>query len=428
MANNESSHLPHIEIRTPPLTERFTTPQSVRSKHRFPSRNRGEHGARLRAQLEQVSAQSEEALARQREPIERGVYVEFESDPGFPLQIDSLENRRLGIELVAVSRVEPVEEDNELIKATVFVREGRLDVFLKKVEEYLTKETPKGRPRNRSLIDSISEIRLATIRALWTDTLAFPDLDETIWWEAWLRVGDTPDERAQILNVFREQATAANLNISANHLEFPESTVLLIRGTANELRQSVFLLNALAELRRARELATFFIEMPRPEQGDWVDDAANRLIAPQDDAPAVCLLDTGVNNEHPLLIIGLTADDMTSYNPAWGIADHDGHGTEMAGLGLHGELTELLIGNEMIQLRHKLESVKILPPSGANDPELYGQITVECAARAEVMAPERRRVFCLTVTTTEFRDRGQPSPWSAAVDQIASSAQEEEPQ
>jgi hypothetical protein len=128
MANNISSHLPHIELRTPPLSERFTTPQSVRSPVSFPARNRAQHGTRLREELQRASQQAE-SIAAQRDitPIERGIYIEFESEPGFSLQLDSLENRRSGIELVAVSHIEPSEGQQEVVKATVFVREGRLE-------------------------------------------------------------------------------------------------------------------------------------------------------------------------------------------------------------------------------------------------------------------------------------------------------------
>lgn len=99
----------------------------------------------------------------------------------------------------------------------------------------------------------------------------------------------------------------------------------------------------------------------------------------------------------------------------------------MAGLGLYGDLVDLFQSEGAIELRHRLESVKILPPNGATDPDLYGDVTAECAACAEVLAPNRRRAFCLTVTTTDSRDRGQPTSWSAAIDQICSSALEEEP-
>src|SRR6185312_2031746 len=53
-----------------------------------------------------------------------------------------------------------------------------------------------------------------------------------------------------------------------------------------------------------------------------------------------------------------------------------------------------------------------------HEPELYGAVTQESAARVEVTA-DRTRVFCMSVTSADGRDRGRPSSWSAAVDALA---------
>jgi hypothetical protein len=70
-------------------------------------------------------------------------------------------------------------------------------------------------------------------------------------------------------------------------------------------------------------------------------------------------------------------------------------------------------------MRHRLESVKILPPTGANPPELYGAITAQAVTRPEINAPQRPRIFSMAVTATDERDRGQPTSWSAAIDALA---------
>jgi hypothetical protein len=79
----------------------------------------------------------------------------------------------------------------------------------------------------------------------------------------------------------------------------------------------------------------------------------------------------------------------------------------------------ILVSGAPVHMRHCLESVKILPPVGANPPELYGAITAQAVARPEINAPERARVFSLAVTATDERDRGQPTSWSSAVDALA---------
>ncbi len=139
----------------------------------------------------------------------------------------------------------------------------------------------------------------------------------------------------------------------------------------------------------------------------------------------MCLLDTGVTQAHPLIEPGLAIADATAVNAEWGAHDNGGgqdqagHGTEMAGLALYGDLTEVLASADPVLLRHRLESVKILPPTGANEPDLYGAITAQAAARPEIQAPLRRRVFSMAITAPADGQRGEPTSWSAAVDALA---------
>ncbi len=177
------------------------------------------------------------------------------------------------------------------------------------------------------------------------------------------------------------------------------------------------MLNDVAELRLAKQSAALFVDAPADEQAEWVDDLARRTTPPSDDAPAVCILDTGVTRAHPLLDKVIAAADVTAVDPTWGPHDDGGgptnmgHGTEMAGLAAYGDLLERFLSGDLVRFRHRLESVKILPPTGANDPELYGAITAQAVGRPEATAPHRPRVFSLAVTADE-RDRGQPTSWS----------------
>jgi hypothetical protein len=136
-------------------------------------------------------------------------------------------------------------------------------------------------------------------------------------------------------------------------------------------------------------------------------------------------LDTGINRAHPLIENSLAIADMHACDPAWGTDDDGGgpgqagHGTNMAGLALFGDLAPILISTDAIDLRHRLESVKILPPVGQNDHDLYGTLTAIAASRVEIQAPTAKRCFSMAVTATDQRDRGQPTSWSAAVDALA---------
>src|SRR5262249_51667946 len=97
------------------------------------------------------------------------------------------------------------------------------------------------------------------------------------------------------------------------------------------------------------------------------------------------------------------------------------------GIALYGCLTEVLNSSGPLQLRHCLESVKILPPPpDYNVPEVYGWVTQEGAARAQVQAPQRNRVLCMAVTADD-RDMGLPSSWSGAVDELCAGVLDETP-
>jgi hypothetical protein len=114
----------------------------------------------------------------------------------------------------------------------------------------------------------------------------------------------------------------------------------------------------------------------------------------------------------------LAPDDLHVYHPAWLPTDIHGHGTNMAGVALYGNLAAQLESSAAIQVAHCLESVKVLPDNGENNPKLYGAITGEAVARAEVTAPHRKRVICMAVTSDVGTVDGRPSSWSSQVDQI----------
>jgi hypothetical protein len=420
MVDRADNGLPHIFIKDSAQTELYRRPATQGPTFHLPPRDRQAHGRRLLSRLDRLREEAQ-TIGRDRVAfgigVENGIYVEFESEPGFELKFDSLERASAGIELINVRSAD------DRTYAVCFVPEGQISHFVKLIAAYLESETRKGKPRNRSLVESISDIRRAVLEALWTDDRReLPGDNAVLWWEVWLRTGD---DRNALLQFFRDHAGRIGLNITEHEIRFPDRTVILARGTRAQMSRSVNLLNSIAELRRAKETASFFTAMTPPEQQTWVDDAISRIESPEADSPSVCILDTGINNEHPLLRPALESSDMHTYDPTWNVTDHDGHGTEMAGLALHGDLTETLASESPISLRHRLESVKILPPQGQNPPELYGAITMEAVARAEIAAPERQRAICMAVTTTDFRDQGKPSSWSASLDKLASGADDD---
>ena len=415
----------HLLVQREPSAEAYTPhPRNIKKPAYAGPRDRTHHAAALRNALEEAQRAAEEnrnATGIKVHGAEPGLYVEFESPPGIELKLESLENRQRGIETVAVRQVRLESGDRTVQLATVFIPDGALSHFFDRFRQYVEEKTQKGQPRHKEMIDHIAALRKATLRALWTDAAeVYPGDPDTIWWEVWLRRHD--GNELQRLLEFAEQS---GLAVGEQRLGFDDRIVTLVRGRASELSASLDVLNDFAEVRKAKETAAFLANVPPREQAEWLDDFKQRVTADTADAPAVCILDTGVTRGHPLLSDLILPDDALAVDPQWGGhddgggADNRGHGTEMAGLAAYGDLAPLLSSRTRVQIRHRLESVKILPPSGANRPELYGAITAQAVARPEVNNPHRRRVFTMAVTATDERDRGQPTSWSAAVDALA---------
>jgi hypothetical protein len=80
-------------------------------------------------------------------------------------------------------------------------------------------------------------------------------------------------------------------------------------------------LNDVAEVRKAKESAASFVDAPSEEQAAWMEDLRRRTRLPLSNAPAVCLLDTGVNRSHPLIEGVLSPDDAMTVDPSWGAND-----------------------------------------------------------------------------------------------------------
>jgi hypothetical protein len=245
--------------------------------------------------------------------VEPGLYVEFESPPGVELKLESLENRRRGLEIVAVRRA-PVAPEGPVVQfATFFVPDGALRQFFDRFQQYAEETTPKGAPRHKDMVDRIAALRKATLRALWTDaTEVYLDHDETIWWEVWLRRHD--GNELQRLFEFAEQT---GLDVGERRLRFDDRIVVLVRGTTAHLSASLDVLNDLAEVRKAKESSAFFVDASPEEQAEWLDDLRQRLRPAAGDAPAVCILDTGVTRAHPLLEALIAPEDAMAVDPTW---------------------------------------------------------------------------------------------------------------
>lgn len=387
-----------------------------------PLRNRQTHSQVLLGQLRRLSESSGRLDDRRQAlelPTRVGMTIALEISPAGSVDyFRKLEWSKDGIEVLSA-----VDAGGTEI-VSLYVPEGRLSAFERRIVEYANKDGKPPRdgsppkPKNAALVNAIASFRMAAFEELWTDTIDPPEADADAWYQVWLRI--KPDGALATRNAFATAAPKFNLTVEPGYVSFPGRVVVAARGTRGSLQNALELLDLVAEIRSVTPSAEFFLTNLRPfEQAQWVENLRDRTGFPAREAASyVTLLDTGVNQGHPLLTPGIHGDDLHAIEPSWGGSDHHGHGTEMAGLVLHGDLSPLLAGQDQNDIPHRLESVKILPPLGANAPHLYGRVTAQATLVVQQAHPERKRTFAM-MTTATGNTAGLPSEWSAQIDRLA---------
>ncbi len=417
-----SRNLPHFFLGSTGQAEPFTSRGGGGGGPDLPELDRQAHGQKLMGELNEVKAASkviEESVGADHISGPIGIQIEFKGLPDIELAFQSLANEQYQDAAKNIEIMNVVKREDSTV-ATIFVPEGKIGKLDQKITDYLEeKKNKNGDPiDNKALINTIDSIRQATLEALWTDDPeVFPQRDdETVWWEIWLPVRGN---RQAIIEDFSRYSRAAEMEVSSSFVEFPERTVLLAKGSRQQLSSSVVIINSIAELRLAKETADFFDALPLADQRDWADELLERAEFSDESAVRICILDTGVNAGHPLLAPLMNEDDSYVVEPEWDTADADGHGTEMAGLAAWGDLTEVLVSTEPHQIPYRLESVKLLRHSGDNGGRHLGDITAQGVSLPGIDKPNCNRIFSMALSAKDTRDRGRPSAWSASLDGLA---------
>lgn len=420
----------HIFITGNVSSEKFKTPQRGGGKSNIPARNRVAHSQKLLNQFDaiwQAKAQLQQQRGAEQIATREGTYISFTSAADHDLITKSLEDLRKGIRLLNIKEI-PVGENQTQIRATVYVPNGKEGHFISKIQKYQQEETAKGEPKNAPLINSVEDVSIALLEGLWTDNPQLIPGNNIRWCEAWLNV-NTKDNREQE-QIAQFLATLDNIGIEVKHndegarvIVFPERAVLLISANREQLIELMLQCDLLAEFRAAQEPAGFWVNESNVEQQNWVEDLLGRTDL-VDSNVKICLLDSGVNNGHQLLQPLIDDANTLTVDNAWGTDDHEsgsGHGTLMAGVAGYGKMEHVLISQNRVSLTHKLCSVKILPRPNQNGTpkELWGDITAQGIARAEIQNPNIVLVYCMSVTSTEDVNAGRPSSWSGAMDNLA---------
>ncbi|WP_408902609.1 S8 family peptidase [Methylobacterium radiotolerans] len=390
--------------------------------------DRAEHARILSEGLDAAVSDIDEYMAAQKasgvRKNKRGMPVTFEGRPDILLRVGQGRSSQ-GFALLNVRRKPVAGSDYEqkTDQATFFATPATLSTLRRNLEDYgnwvgsddetsdEAYEDDTGRPRRFKLFESAALIRSTSVQDLWTDSLdRYPKRRDDFDWEVWTR--------ADFQESFEQAVRALGLQFIGKPTPFVDTVVRGVTATHSQIQDIVRASAAVVGLRSASSFAS------DEQQFDLRvgTEALRRLIArvrwPGTGAPCVTLLDTGVRQDHPLLVGALPATRSFAVEPWWPTDDHHGHGTKMAGVTLYGDLAAVPQDDSPVQVETRLESVVVTAPPRM--PRLPARDAIRRAVDAvEGGAVNPLRVYCLAQTAVGEAEDGLPTSTSGVLDQLA---------
>lgn len=375
------------------------------------------HAAALVDGLETAERESVQLIQEMPDTFQPdGFAVRIEAARDHPLALERLDGS--GLTLMSSHQ----QTDDAPQDALVWVPFDKVPSFTQRINAF-TEDTDSGKPKQAALVANMEQIHRALLENLWQERGGLPPLDEERWWELWFDPRIAPTDPVVTLH---DLADERRWRTGDRALHVGERVVAHVAATGDELTVLLTTNACPAEIRRPT-FAEGLYAVDRAFRADLVEDLAQRVSAAGPQAPAVCVLDTGIAQEHSLLKPALH-ERAYSVLPGVTPADRHGHGTQMAGLALFGDLASALESQGPVALGHGLESVKILHDGHApvTSPRTCAETTANAVATAEIgnggPGPSAR-VFSMAITRHsgdgENGVDGTATLWSATLDALA---------
>lgn len=259
--------------------------------------NRNAHFAKIKGSLQQALSDVNEKTKKLTETLEsidvpQNVILTFKEniDINERLALKSLDSH--GMTLLSVNKI-----DGKIV-ANVSIPKSRLEKLKELIDDYGTKEYgKKNAPKNKALVESISEIEYGDIGSMWFSNKALPtDKNKILNVEIWL---DSSVKNS--IDLQDELSVAAGLigiTVVNGSLSFKDRIVKIVCASVNQLNFLQLSMQSIAEIRPANTVSLDFLNLQATEQFQW---ANNLTYTRSDNCIPVCILDTGVTYGHPLL-------------------------------------------------------------------------------------------------------------------------------
>jgi hypothetical protein len=414
----------------------YQSPQPGRDfQPKLPSLDPKVHRTRLLKQLDGILQEVQSRSKNARDEAASREIIAVRPTTGFQLAADQLDNRDAWL----------IGEIPESGMVLLDVKDAELNYLHKKIDAYADdtkvkiKENKDGSPKldakgspivsraNEKAIAPIDSISLASLSDIQGERLSQEKLVEgrPYWFEVLCCGGYrrnptlTASSRGQVVR----QLFKLGFNQQLDEFIGPEQVYFFVRATIQQMEALFVSTDCIYRV----ELAPPPIRDLRLLKNVSLRDVKDfKLLPPDEGAPAVVVLDTGIATGNPLLKTAILSATTACPEIPSPEDTHD-HGTQMAGLALHRDIGAA-IEHGVAQAPHWLQSVRLLvsPSTGTasdeND-ENWPTLTQDAIRSAENSdVSSRNRVFSLAVTRTMQDppfDGPIPTLWGHAIDQLA---------
>ena len=201
-------------------------------------------------------------------------------------------------------------------------------------------------------------------------------------------------------------------------VSLPDSFTLRLRIRGQGLRDIVLSYPFLFEVAEPED-----IETPQQVQRDLdALQASVRLLPPGDGAPAVCVIDSGIQEEHLCLAPGV--DQATSHCFLPGVGDGDvadyvrpgGHGTRVAGAVLHGE--QVPVSGDH-QLEAWVQNARVLDDQCLMPEQLLPAAVIRAVVERYHLGERSTRIFNHSINADSPCRTRHMTTWAAEIDQLS---------
>lgn len=300
--------------------------------------------------------------------------------------------------------------DDESNKVTLYLTENRTNWLDNKINLYSHSSNTENR-RCRKLIDALDAVNPISLRSFFTISGDYESIsDRNDEYELWITGEDIDVEDV------KRRITSVGVVYRNRILTFDRMMVFLVNANREQLEKLPQTIDRISEIRKFRRPSILTNPQNSIQDSREWESLIHECIQVKDELVKVGILDSGVNQNHPLLNPFLPEERCHSALADTNLRDRANHGTGMAGLVLYGDLTDVIYNRDIKPITNELVSVKVI--ANATNPDATDEhtaIIIEDAIRQS--EDDGANLMTLAVTAAESKE-AIATATSAAIDEI----------